>query len=716
MREERRSCCLKMADSKPSTESGSAPSTTASNIKAAILEHCQSAKLFMEAQPVAAAAVGAVLVVGGIFLLSRKPGKSSGEASRSSSSEGGADGETGEGIPQGTRGGQPPGTPNTKQEKKEAETKLIGEYILICRQMLVKQSAGNISHHEIEAFNERRRLIVHTLHSIGGEEAVQRLNDGLANAAGPPPPPPEPKELLNQKLVYRMMTDKDYKMKKKKLSALENHIVETTKRAFWDGKRAQVLAGDYQPLMAEIVGLMQRIPEACTFEDSGKDRLRLKLSQLIDIDFVQAQIKDGVYGIQEIQGLVNQIYSVLIKRQSPQRDEESSKFHENAMGLLSPSDSGVSDREIIANAMQPIIEGLHEIMENIRLDLTNYLMNSTRAALTNGEAGIKKERDIFQRRLDMGEVTLSSSKVWIARSIEIELTRGFVTKEGLAKGDAATFRKLLRAACCDICLLDASQMRNGVSVGGASAVLKLSPPRKAAAKNGDVDSKVDMAVEIPEILEVESEDIKMIWLQLREVVESANMIMKAKAFLGVQKIRLKGEEFKQMHEFLHEMNAETEEEKISPYGDDGRYSLLTVSDPYSEKGRARRLESAAALVATAYERAKRVKLPEEKRKFLLDLFMQMKESDGSKDPTYPIFHKILRRTIKEVVNSSMAVIDASAHIEKALAKKNIGECAGSVMKIVSQIKKITDHNLLVHGKTYNSLIKFVYSKMKSGMV
>ena len=40
------------------------------------------------------------------------------------------------------------------------EKLLIGEYILICRQMLVKQSVGSISHHEIEAFNERRRLVM----------------------------------------------------------------------------------------------------------------------------------------------------------------------------------------------------------------------------------------------------------------------------------------------------------------------------------------------------------------------------------------------------------------------------------------------------------------------------------------------------------------------------------------------------------------------------
>ena len=62
----------------------------------------------------------------------------------------------------------------------------------------------------------------------------------------------------------------------------------------------------------------------------------------------------------------------------------------------------------------------------------------------------------------------------------------------------------------------------------------------------------------------------------------------------------------------------------------------------------RRLESAAALVASAYERGTGTKLTGDKRRLLLNLFMQMKDSNGSKDPTYPILHKILRRTIREI--------------------------------------------------------------------
>jgi len=107
-----------------------------------------------------------------------------------------------------------------------------------------------------------------------------------------------------------------------------------------------------------------------------------------------------------------------------------------------------------------------------------------------------------------------------------------------------------------------------------------------------------------------------------------------------------------MHNFLHEMNEDNKvKEEISPYGEDGRFSLLTRSDPNSDKGKKKRMKSAAALVASAYE-CKMIdggtgkKLTDLQRKTLIKLFMQM---ISGADPTYKMMHKILRRTIRELV-------------------------------------------------------------------
>ena len=43
-------------------------------------------------------------------------------------------------------------------------------------------------------------------------------------------------------------------------------------------------------------------------------------------------------------------------------------------------------------------------MDNIRLDLVNYMMAGLRAGLKQGRVGIEKQRELFQRRLDSGEV------------------------------------------------------------------------------------------------------------------------------------------------------------------------------------------------------------------------------------------------------------------------------------------------------------------------
>ena len=104
-------------------------------------------------------------------------------------------------------------------------------------------------------------------------------------------------------------------------------------------------------------------------------------------------------------------------------------------------------------------------------------------------------------------------------------------------------------------------------------------PIKSSISNQDL---------LPETLEVEGEDIEKIRSLLKALVESATMIIKAKSFLGANQMKLKAADFKKMHAFLHEMNEDNEiKEEVSPYGEDGKYSLLTISDPNSDKGRKR---------------------------------------------------------------------------------------------------------------------------------
>ena len=88
------------------------------------------------------------------------------------------------------------------------------------------------------------------------------------------------------------------------------------------------------------------------------------------------------------------------------------------------------------------------------------------------------------------------------------------------------------------------------------------------------------------------------------------------------------------------------------------------------------------------------------------------------DPTYKMMHKILRRTIRELVldHRKSSVVDLSATVEPILRKKFIGEVTGTVCKIAMHIKKLAAHNMAVHARTYNNLIKFVFRKMEAGMV
>ena len=693
------------------------------DLKKILSNNFEKIKEFVEENTIAVAAVGAFAVLGGIYLL--KSSKVNDDAEE----EDGEDILDASGMKLSIRNSDSssssieplsaPPTPKTKSGKRQAEKVLIEEYVLICREYLLKDAKNLLNDSDKADFQQKRQLIVHTLHSIDGQNSLKRLNEALANSSGPPPPPPEPEELLNQRLVHRMMTDENYQVEKPQLSAIKQHVLAQAKRAFWDSKRQAILSGDYNALLSEIEAIILKIPDCCCLKPENANRLRAKLLDLIDLKFIQDQCKQNVFGIKEVRGLINQLYSVLIKRQSPQRDEASNEWHEKAMEMLMNNNNNNNVDEILANSVQFIIEGLHEIMDNIRLDLVNYMMAGLRAGLKQGRVGIEKQRELFQRRLDSGEVKLNSTKVWLAKAIEIELSRKAITISDLKQANPNAFEKLHRAAICDVCIVDnASSRKNNNNNNNNNSNEKGGMKRTPFSPIKTSISKQDG---LPETLEVEMEDIEKIRNLLKAIVESATMMLKAKSFLGANQMKLKLEDFKKMHVFLHEMNEDNDvKEEVSAYGEDGRYSLLTISDPNSEKGRKKRLESAAALVASAYERkmidgGTGKKLTDVQRKTLLNLFMQM--VDGN-DTTYKMMHKILRRTIREIVidSGNMNIVELSAKIENVLRKKFIGETTGTVCKIAVQIRKLAAHNMAVHARTYNNLIKFVFNKMQVHMV
>ena len=118
----------------------------------------------------------------------------------------------------------------------------------------------------------------------------------------PPPPPPEPEELLNQKLVHRILKDEKYQIEKPKLSAIKQHVLNQAKRAFWDSKRKAILSGNYAVLLSEIEAIVHKIPECCCIKPENASRLRSKLLDLIDLNFIREQCTRNVFGLKEIRG------------------------------------------------------------------------------------------------------------------------------------------------------------------------------------------------------------------------------------------------------------------------------------------------------------------------------------------------------------------------------------------------------------------------------
>ena len=60
----------------------------------------------------------------------------------------------------------------------------------------------------------------------------------------------------------------------------------------------------------------------------------------------------------------------------------------------SGNDSRANVNEILAGSMQFVIEGPHEILDNIRMDLVNYMMAGLRSGLKQGRL-VSKNKESY---------------------------------------------------------------------------------------------------------------------------------------------------------------------------------------------------------------------------------------------------------------------------------------------------------------------------------
>ncbi|KAJ3192758.1 hypothetical protein HK101_005994 [Irineochytrium annulatum] len=200
----------------------------------------------------------------------------------------------------------------------------------------------------------------------------------------------------NEQLAHELTLDPDFALKKPVLSPLEVRVRAIAKQAFFDNVRETFANGD---LMTHVPAFVSDIKKQLLSMVSEKGKISAEINEILDMDMLRQQITHKILNLQALLGYIVHKMGQLC---APLRDGAvraiSAKL--SAPQLLNP--------EILTSVFESILD----LLDDMRLDLANYKLQSLRPHLRPQAA--EYERKKFANALQRGEATLDRTKAWLA--------------------------------------------------------------------------------------------------------------------------------------------------------------------------------------------------------------------------------------------------------------------------------------------------------------
>ena len=519
----------------------------------------------------------------------------------------------------------------TKQSAEELEAEAIADFIRTSKSMQnVAQSTGNADKKSaLQLLQRRRQAIVAGLQNINGQASIAKLEVALTTM-DPPPPPPEPTELYRQSIAHRIMVDPKFKMKKKESTGLEKEVQATVRAAYWDSIRYKLSQND-GVITSEVISSLIR--EVCTAivdirgEESPPFRTQMAklLSDSIDLEFLQQQCSEQRLTLTTLSNIVAAIMTVLHKCQSPERDAASTIFLQQVQERLSePEDVEASltkeeqrqtSMTALVGAIEFIFDGLFTIVEDIKRDLLNHQLSMMRTHLSHNGEGVKYQRELFQQRIEKGEIDMSRTTDFVQQMLSLTNKK---EAEGIRHAHVLCLVDLLFHIC-------------------------------TATK-----TKETLLLKPPETFDVETEDMDDISRKVLDLISALSLVLKTNQYVasGLKLTSLTMKEKEELYTFYWELCSEKVQEKVQEIEipvakkvqqdeqEQKTKKMLVVSrhDPHGKKGRTGRLERSAVyacdVVSKRTDDATSKVMTTDKKLKVQEYFAQMAD-----DPlSHPVFN------------------------------------------------------------------------------
>ncbi|CAG8608740.1 27989_t:CDS:2 [Dentiscutata erythropus] len=197
--------------------------------------------------------------------------------------------------------------------------------------------------------------------------------------------------LTNEQLAHEIIIDPNFELKPPKLSDLEERVRAMATKAFFDSARDDFNQGRYERWIPELLSdVKQRLLDLVPSTSS----LYSSINDVLDIDLITQQTKAGVYNIHNC---IVFITNTMLQICAPVRDEEIKELKD-------------------LNDLAEIFQKLLNILDQMRLDLTNYRVKAFRPYIK--EHAIEYERRKFEQALQSKRLTLDLTKPWIKQTVD----------------------------------------------------------------------------------------------------------------------------------------------------------------------------------------------------------------------------------------------------------------------------------------------------------
>ncbi|KAJ3417303.1 hypothetical protein HDV05_005759 [Chytridiales sp. JEL 0842] len=211
----------------------------------------------------------------------------------------------------------------------------------------------------------------------------------LASAFGLP--------MSNEQLAHELTLDPEFSLKKPTLSPLEAQIRQVARKAFFDSVIESFNKGDFSHVPEFIEDMRKELLSMVS--ENGK--IATDIKEKLDVDFIRHQIKHNSLNVQPLLAYIVQKMSQLC---APLRDQSIRALDASITSASKPAD------------YVPIIDSILTILEDMKLDLANYRLQSLRPHLK--EQAVTYEKARFTNAVARKEVTLERTKEWLAGAVK----------------------------------------------------------------------------------------------------------------------------------------------------------------------------------------------------------------------------------------------------------------------------------------------------------